>query len=1200
MKISQDWSAPGRTTGARRARAPLRLGGAVRTQRLLRLMQHLLLARWHLPARIAVSAGVVGLAALLRLALYPVIGSDPSWGTFYVAVLLAALATGMWGGVLALAASVFVSLYFFIAPHWEFGTSSADEITLTAVFVCVALVLTVVGALLRSTAGRLASARETAQRRAERLRIAAQAARMGTWDVELPSGRMVESDEVGGMFGRRGPAHADLAAFAADVHPDDRERVMALFNAAIAGAATFHTEFRTRLIDGAERYIESAGTVLRDARGIPYRVIGCAFDVTERRAVEAERADLLAFADAARSEAVSAAERVSGIIESVTDGFFALDAGWRFVYANAHAGQFFDRPRAALLGEVVWRCVPPEMSDAMHAALQRAVAERQPTEAAFQAPGGRWIELHAFPAAQQLNVFVRDVTDRHAAAEALRESEQRFRSLADESPVLMWTIDPARRFEFVNETCRAFVGVPFADALVRWRDALHPDDAPGYWAAFDRARAHGDVFRATARFRRHDGEWRWIESVGVPRRGDAGRVLGYAGSSYDVTEQRQATAELRASREHLQAALRHVEYVTDRMAAAVTRCSRDMRYLWASRRYASWLGLPHEAVVGRPIVEVVGEEAYAMLLPHMARVLQGARVEFELELPLPGARRRWIHGVYEPTHDAAGVPDGWIAVITDITERKALELEVQRAEEAARARSAELETILDILPVGVAIAKDPRAETIVVNASYERLLGVPPGTTSPLSSPPGTLPFRARRDGRDLAPEELPMQQVARTGVEVHDQPVDLVFDDGREINLSVSAAPLFDSAGVVRGVIGAHVDITEHRRVTAELRDADRRKDEFLAMLAHELRNPLAPVRNAVEVLRAIGPRDAQLVWARDMIDRQVRHMTRLVDDLLEVSRITRGKITLRRSEIQLADVVGDAIETARPLIAQHGHHLVLALAPEPLPVDGDRARLVQVLANLLSNAAKFTPPGGEIRLTTAREDAHAVVRVRDTGIGIPPELQTRIFEIFTQEESTLARSQGGLGIGLTLAQRLVELHGGALSVASEGRGRGAEFTVRLPLVGARDDRSLLPAPPAADSNGAPRGRRVLIVEDNVDAADSFQLLLELGGHEVRVAHLGRDALRLLDAFTPDIAFIDLGLPEMSGFEVAERLRRDPRARGTVLVAVSGYGRDEDKAAGRRAGFHHHLTKPVDLAAVTRLFDSLAAPAPTHAPASA
>jgi signal transduction histidine kinase/ActR/RegA family two-component response regulator len=524
--------------------------------------------------------------------------------------------------------------------------------------------------------------------------------------------------------------------------------------------------------------------------------------------------------------------------------------------------------------------------------------------------------------------------------------------------------------------------------------------------------------------------------------------------------------------------------------------------------------------------------------------------------------------------------------VTDITKRKRIEDSLRESEEWRW-------IALDAAQLG---AWDYRCDTgVVVRDERSReQVGAADGAST------------AQAEGERIHPDDRPLvaNAYARAIEKDADGTLDVEFrvvlPDGTERWIASHGRAFFEGEGETRHAVrlaGANMDITDRKRIEAEattlyaraeqarreaeealgaLREADRRKDEFLAMLAHELRNPLAPIRNAVEVMRLVGAPSPREQRAREIVDRQLTHLTRLVDDLLEVSRITRGKIALARAPLILSDVVEEAIETARPLVEQHEHTLSVVHAPDAVRLEGDRARLVQVIANLLTNAAKFTPRGGHITLTTARSAAgEALVKVRDTGIGIPVEMQGRVFELFAQEESTLARSQGGLGIGLTLVKRLVELHGGSVALESEGRDRGAQFTITLPALAAAPHATGESAPPAGRPHGG--ALRVLVVEDNPDAAESFQMLLALGGHVIRVAHHGIQALRLLEEFTPDVAFIDIGLPGMTGFELAQRLRADHRTKGALLVAVTGYGRESDKEQALQSGFDRHLTKPVD-----------------------
>jgi signal transduction histidine kinase/ActR/RegA family two-component response regulator len=375
-------------------------------------------------------------------------------------------------------------------------------------------------------------------------------------------------------------------------------------------------------------------------------------------------------------------------------------------------------------------------------------------------------------------------------------------------------------------------------------------------------------------------------------------------------------------------------------------------------------------------------------------------------------------------------------------------------------------------------------------------------------------------------------------------------------------------------------------------LQDADRRKDEFLATLAHELRNPLAPVRNSLHILR-LAADDATVARVRAVMERQVDHLVRLVDDLMEVSRITRGKIELRRERTDLARVLRAALETSQPLIDACGHRIDVELPAEPLPLDVDPVRLAQVFSNLFNNAAKYAECPGDIRVRAWRENGMVAVSVRDDGIGIDPGMLAHVFEMFAQVDGTHRRSQGGLGIGLTLVRSLVQLHGGSVSAHSEGIGRGSEFVVRLPLATGAEATTAAPEPLPAETPPM----RVLVVDDNRDAADSLGVLLGFLGYVVEVAHDGLGALRAVERFRPALVLLDLGMPEMDGYEVARRLRAQPDGQGLVIVALTGWGQEEDRLRSRQAGFDHHLVKPTDIDALQRLFAEVGKHPRTMAP---
>jgi len=385
--------------------------------------------------------------------------------------------------------------------------------------------------------------------------------------------------------------------------------------------------------------------------------------------------------------------------------------------------------------------------------------------------------------------------------------------------------------------------------------------------------------------------------------------------------------------------------------------------------------------------------------------------------------------------------------------------------------------------------------------------------------------------------------------------------------------APIRDAAGVPQGIVAVSADITDRKRLEEALKDADRRKDDFLAILAHELRNPLAPIRNVLQIMRMKMPQDPELLWARDVIGRQVDQLTRLVDDLLDVSRISRGKIKLQISPVDLATVIAGSVETSRPVIDARLHRLSLQLPERPIWVQGDLVRLTQVIANLLNNAAKYQDVGGSIGVSLAREMNEAVIRVKDKGVGIEAELLPAVFDMFAQVERSPGVSQDGLGIGLSLARNLVEMHGGTIQVTSGAE--GSEFTVRIPCMSG-EPRVKRPSPDGEVPHPAPQGLRVLVVDDNTDAAESLATLLQQAGNQVSVAHDGPTALTIARRERPRVVLLDIGMPGMDGYEVCRELRRDG-PEDALIVALTGFGQEEDKQRSREAGFDGHLVKPGD-----------------------
>jgi PAS domain S-box-containing protein len=440
---------------------------------------------------------------------------------------------------------------------------------------------------------------------------------------------------------------------------------------------------------------------------------------------------------------------------------------------------------------------------------------------------------------------------------------------------------------------------------------------------------------------------------------------------------------------------------------------------------------------------------------------------------------------------------------------------------------------------------------------------------------------------------ESPVGKVLREGTVVGlANHTTLIAKDKTEIAIEDSAAPIRDLHGEISGAVMVFHDVTARRRAEEALREADRRKDEFLATLAHELRNPLAPIRQAALISKARGATDAQKRWSHDVINRQVQHMALLLDDLLDISRVTRGSLVLRIQPTDLASLVAAAVETARPVIDTKRHTLSIELRDEHVRIDADPLRMAQILSNLLTNAAKYTDPEGRIRLSAKCEPHEVVIEVADSGIGIRAEALPTIFAMFAQVPSTRDRSEGGLGIGLALTKGLIELHGGKIEARSAGLGRGSQFTVRLPRRAEVSQRESA----REQATVSPASRRILIADDNRDSAESLAALLELDGHEVTIVHDGAGAVAAFADACPEIALLDIGMPGLSGYEVARRIRQSHPTSVATLIAITGWGQEDDKVRALAAGFNHHLTKPVDLQRLSELIQTQAACDPVPA----
>ena len=492
--------------------------------------------------------------------------------------------------------------------------------------------------------------------------------------------------------------------------------------------------------------------------------------------------------------------------------------------------------------------------------------------------------------------------------------------------------------------------------------------------------------------------------------------------------------------------------------------------------------------------------------------------------------------------------------------------------------------LLETLPAG-AYTCDPDGLITYFNAYALELWGRAPRLNDPIDRFCGSFKLFAT-NGTAIPHDDCWMARALRAEKEFNGHEIVIERPDGQRRTVLAHANPIRDGSGKVLGAVNVLVDITDRKQAEAALRIADRSKNEFLAILAHELRNPLAPIRNAVHILNREDALAPESQWALSAIDRQVRQMARLIDDLVDVARITCDRLELRKERVDLAPVLRSAIETSGTLLKAGGQEFTVVLPDAPIWLDADLVRLAQAVSNLLNNAAKYTERGGYVWLSAERDGDAAVITVRDTGVGIPAAVLPHVFEMFTQGEQIRARTLGGLGIGLTLVKRLVEMHGGTVHAESGGQDMGSTFVIRVP---ARAEAAPGEhAEPDRPEPMSPPPLRMLIVDDNRDAADSLAMLLRTTGNEIRTAYDGLEALQVASEFRPEVVLLDIGLPKIDGHEVAQRLRHEAWGRRVCLIAITGWSDESDRARSRAAGFDHHLVKPLDTAHLAQLLGSV------------
>ena len=931
----------------------------------------------------------------------------------------------------------------------------------------------------------------------------------------------------------------------------DRERIRTVFKQAFGGERVRGGVNPIVTRTGEQREIEWTDELLRDSDGRPTALLAIGHDVTERIAAQgALRDSEHRIAEAHRLANIGAWNidfetlacwwsdeqyRIQGIPlgKRVTPYLFVslLHPEDRVMFAQKFRGTLADG-----YGEFEYRIVRPDGE-------VRDVVGRAKTT----------YDGHGKPI--KLAGTNQDITERKRTEEAARRSSELLRTVVGGAPVVMFALDTRGVFTLSEGRGLETLGLQ-AGALVGASALEIYAGVPGFVEAFHKALA-GNQTVLTSRIGALE-----FEAVYAPSFDARGRIDGVVGVGFDVTERKQAEAQLRASEAKYRGLIEGADDMIYRMAIP------SGRFEYVSPSAERVFGYSAEALLSDPrliprVIHPDFRESFEQDRANLQRGIIAPRTEYKIVDAW--GHERWISQSFTAVRDPEGNVVAIEGICRDDTERKRTEAALRDSEQRYRTTVENLpDPLVLYAPDGLILYANP-ALSAMLRVPADQLVGM--HAQDLWASDVGRqcdAMFERAVDSRTRQTEEIKSQ---RPG--------------GAWAVRELTMVPLTGAGDQVSQVLTMSRDVTAQHQLVDELRDADRRKNEFLAVLSHELRNPVSAIRNGLDVVDEAGPGSDQSLRARALIARQVTQLGRMVDDLLDVSRITHNKIQLQRTRLDLDRLVHAVVDDHRALFASRGVRLELLPAQIPLSVNGDTVRLTQVIGNLLHNAVKFTPPGGATTLEVTSEAGRAVLRVTDTGAGIDPAMIPRIFEPFAQADRTFARSLGGLGLGLALVKKLLELHGGDVSVSSAGAGRGAAFIVRLPL-----ERASEPTDAAADGTVPRASRRVLVIEDNLDAADSLRMLLELHGHAVEVAHDGPAGIELARVFRPDIVLSDLGLPGISGYDVARAFKHDDALRSVTMVAVSGYAAPAAVAEARAAGFDAHLAKPIDLVRLCRLID--------------
>jgi PAS domain S-box-containing protein len=869
---------------------------------------------------------------------------------------------------------------------------------------------------------------------------------------------------------------------------------------------------------------------------------------------------------------------VSHLLDGVSNVVYILDREWRFSYLNAPALRFFKKTPEEIIGRILWEVLPETLGSVFEREYQRAVRDRRSVEFSTISviDPSRWLELRVYPFEEGLVVYSLDITERKLATAALKTNQARLKLVIDDAPALISYISSDFRYLLVNRAYEHWFGHPADEMIGKTLAEVLGEEAwrvvgPRIEGALAGER---QVFEGPVSYR--DGGQRWISATYTPDFDPAGNVQGVVTMVVDMTQQKIAETRLRES---------EIYHRSLFDASGVGNAEVDPhtgRFLRVNKKYCELVGYSEAELVQRKtyleITHPDDRERNRKLVESFVRG-ESKALEIEKRYVRKDGSTVWVHVTTTLLVQMDGKSYRLLGVAKDITERRRAEEERQKFVSLAE-NSTEFIGFCDL-----------QGRPLFVNDAGLRLVGLESVEEAK------KLHVRDLFYPEDLRSVDLTLLPQALKGSRSEAEVRFRNFKTGQARWVICNVFPIQTSGGELVGFGTVSRDITDRRQTEEMLKESDKRKDEFIATLAHELRNPLAPISNALQIWSRVGSDPQQSTRLREIMERQVQQLKRLIDDLLDVSRISRGKIKLRREPLSIVSIIEGALESVRPMIDESGHTVQVELPNDLVLVEGDSGRLMQVFGNLLNNAAKYTPRKGQIGVRGGINGGFVEISVFDNGSGIPAEMLTSIFEAFTQVHHNLDRAQGGLGIGLTLVKSLVEMHGGTVEARSEGPGKGSEFLVRLPLLKGVVDHMIRVPWQGEQEMGSVGRHRVLVVDDLRASADTLVMMLDGLGQETRAVYDGSSALSIAEEFHPEVVISDIAMPNMDGYRLAGQLRL-MGGRQPFLVALTGYGQKHDRKRAFDAGFDAHLVKPTSLQDLRVLLRHLESEGPPVLPA--